>query len=232
MPQHRARTLDDISHLFLSGGTPPRPDRRAAGKRILIAQPSRGLAGPYLAARLAVEFSRMGLLTRVADCEESAPTVSYLLSGAGNVTPVGAEKLLEPGVDEGVIICAFVPREDEPLPAPLSSFDWVVCPVAAQSSSLIETYQMIKSLLPMGPGPSIGLVVWEAHGEEEARAAAMTLLSAAKRRLGVELEYLGALPEESAIYEAVWNRDILAGGEAMKRAFARIAGRLAGGPWE
>lgn len=226
---NRARTLDDISHLFISGEAPGELKAPAAGKRILVAQPSRGLAGPYLAARLAIEFSQMGLLTRVADCEEATPTVAYLLSGARGVGSVSVETLGEPGLDEGVILCAFVPREGEALPAPPFSFDWVVCTAAAQSSSLIETYQMIKSLLALQPDLRIGVVIWGADEPGRARAAAMALLSAAKRRLGAELTYLGALPEETALYEAVWNRDLLTGGEPTASAVAQIAGRLAGG---
>ncbi len=102
-----------------------------------------------------------------------------------------------------------------------------------EPTGLADAYALIKVTAAAEPQVAFSLVINQAEGEAEAAAAGRRIVETSRRFLGSEVAYLGYLPRDASVVEAVKRKVPLLlayPGAAASQAIVRLADQLAHGP--
>lgn len=102
-----------------------------------------------------------------------------------------------------------------------------------EPTGLADAYALIKVTYAAAPQVAFSLVINQAEGEAEAVAAGQRIVETSRRYLGCEVTYLGYVPRDISVVDAVKRKVPLLlayPGAAASRAIVSLAERLAHGP--
>ncbi len=88
----------------------------------------------------------------------------------------------------------------------LAAADLVVLVTTPDLTALTDAYALIKVLVTAHPRTDISLVVNRVHNPEEGLGAADRICQTARRFLGVEVRYIGSMPEDAEVQVSVADR--------------------------
>jgi flagellar biosynthesis protein FlhG len=101
-----------------------------------------------------------------------------------------------PGIDDVVRLCTM-------------RATGLVVVTVAEPTALTDAYALIKIVSHRVPGLAVKVLVNHASSESEAQAAFDRLVTATRQFLQLDLEYLGAVPEDTSLQAAVRQPDRL-----------------------
>ncbi|AQS59807.1 ATPase [Desulforamulus ferrireducens] len=212
------------------------------GHRVAIFDADLGMANAEVILGLVPRYTLYDYLfnnKEIKDILEVSPQGVYLISGgSGSVElanlDLSARKRLNDGLQELDRLFDFVLVDtgagiSKTVLGFVAAAEEVLVVLTPEPTSLTDAYGLIKVLSKYHVHDQIMVVVNRAGNEKEARKTYQTMETTAKRFLQVQLTYLGFIPDDNTVVQAVKRQQpfiLMAPGSVASQGVIRIVNKL------